>query len=472
MKNKVYLIIKIVIAVLFAVLSGYLFYIVNKLDILPDKYMIPFIVGIVLLNIFGGICLYIKKFWSKILSIILYLLILLISVIGIRFGSDTLDFLDSAFSNREAEVTTYNLIVLNTSELTLDKIKEVGYFNLDENNEEVLEIVSGKISVEFKEYEDLFTMYDEFDKGEVESLVIDQAYLDILGESYVDIDNKIYIVDSFDIEKKVEIDYEENVELKPLNIYLSGSDSRSNKISNKSRSDVNMIVTINPNTHEILLTSIPRDYYVQVHGKSGLKDKLTHAGIYGLDTSRKTLEDLFDIKIDYSVKIGFNAVVELVDLVGGVTINSDKAFDSYHMPGWRVKKGDNFMDGAKALAYSRERYAYRSGDRHRIKNQQQVLAAVIDKLSSSTTLLTDYDKVLKSLNNFYVTDIPKGLITQAVKTQLDDMSEWKIESQCVSGSDASKPTRTAPNSKRYVMIPYEKDVNNASAKIKSLINKK
>ena len=160
------------------------------------------------------------------------------------------------------------------------------------------------------------------------------------------------------------------------------------------------------------------------------------------------------------------------DLVGGVTINSDKAFDSYHMPGWRVKKGDNFMDGAKALAYSRERYAYRSGDRHRIKNQQQVLAAVIDKLSSSTTLLTDYDKVLKSLNNFYVTDIPKGLITQAVKTQLDDMSEWKIESQSVSGSDASKPTRTAPNSKRYVMIPYEKDVNNASAKIKSLINKK
>jgi LCP family protein required for cell wall assembly len=233
-----------------------------------------------------------------------------------------------------------------------------------------------------------------------------------------------------------------------------------------------MIVSINPYTHEILLTSIPRDYYVQVHGKTGLKDKLTHAGIYGMNTSAKTVGDLFDIEIDYSVKVGMNAVVEVVDLVGGIEVYSDITFNSYHMPGWTVKKGMNKMDGKKALAYARERYAYASGDRHRIKNQQQVLEAVLKKAMTNKSLLLKYDKLLSSLGKFYKTDISGDVIKAFMQEQLETMPTWTFTTQTVDGKGASLPTYTAPNYKRYVMIPYEDDVRKASINIKSLISRK
>ena len=233
-----------------------------------------------------------------------------------------------------------------------------------------------------------------------------------------------------------------------------------------------MIVSINPYTHEILLTSIPRDYYVQVHGKTGLKDKLTHAGIYGLNTSAKTVGNLFDIEIDYSVKVGMNAVVEVVDLVGGIEVYSDITFNSYHMPGWVVKKGMNKMNGKKALAYARERYAYASGDRHRIKNQQQVLEAVLKKAMTDKSLLLKYDKLLASLGKFYRTDIPADVIKAFMQEQLETMPTWTFTTQTVDGRGASLPTYTAPQYKRYVMIPYEDDVRKASINIKSLTSRK
>jgi LCP family protein required for cell wall assembly len=233
-----------------------------------------------------------------------------------------------------------------------------------------------------------------------------------------------------------------------------------------------MILTINPYSKDILITSIPRDYYVQVHNQTGLKDKLTHAGIYGLDISEKTIEDLFDIEIDYSVKINFNAVTEIVDLVGGIDVYSDITFNSYHKKGWVVKKGWNHMDGSKALAYSRERYAYASGDRHRIQNQSQVLEAVLKKIMTNKKLLLQYDELLTSLSNLYRTTIPKEVVTLYVKEQLKDMSTWNFNTIRVNGSNASLPTYTAPKSKRYVMIPYEEDIKNAHEEISKNISKK
>lgn len=471
MSNKKNLIIKCLLALVMVVLSIVLCTVVIKINILPNKYLLLVIGGIILLNLIGGICLFIKKWYLKIVTGVMYLLLVIVSILGIKYGSDTLDFLNEAFGNNSVEITTYNIISLSKYEY--EDIYDVEgnklyYLINDTLVNDAIKEVNKSITVETVSYEDLFELYNALVNEEIKFILIDEAYIDILGESYSDIDSVISVIHEIDI--KTEIKNEDvKVELKPINIYLSGSDSRSNRIYNKSRSDVNMIITVNPETREILLTSIPRDYYVDVDGKTGLKDKLTHAGIYGVDTSRKTLENLFDIEIDYSIKIGFNAVVELVDLVGGVEVYSDKTFNSYHKKGWKVKKGINYMDGEKALAYARERYAYVSGDRHRIKNQQDVLAAVIDKLSKSDTLLTRYDELLTSLSHFYVTDIPKGLITGVVKMQLDDMSSWNIKSQSVSGSDASLPTYTAPKSKRYVMIPYEDDVKNATKEIKKVL---
>ena len=260
--------------------------------------------------------------------------------------------------------------------------------------------------------------------------------------------------------------------VRPINVYISGSDSRSKNLSVNSKSDVNMIVSINPYTHEILLTSIPRDYYVQPYGKTGLKDKLTHVGIYGLTASTKTVEKLFGINIDYSVKVGMNAVVEVVDLVGGIEVYSDISFNSYHYPGWTVKQGMNKLDGKKALAYARERYAYATGDRHRIRNQQQVLEAVLKKAMTDKSLLLKYDKLLESLGNFYKTDIPGEVIKEFMQEQLNDMPTWKFTTQAVDGLGEYRTTYTTPNNQRYVMIPNEADIKKASSAIKSMNSKK
>lgn len=472
-------IIKYILAIFMTLLSVYLVFIVNKLDVLPLKYMLLFIGVLVIFNLIGHITLFTRKAYLKIFTVICYAVLVIAAFLGINYGLNTLDFLNKSFNNNDVEVTTYNLIVLNDKgfdEVKSLENKTIAIMENDDNKDKVLEELKSKVEFISKSYTDIYDIYNAFLNSKIDGAFVDASLLEIIDEepSMCDCADVRFFKDdykvlySYSIESKKE-KIDDNVKLEPMNIYLSGSDSRSKTIQNKSRSDVNMILTINPDTKTVLMTSIPRDYYVAVNGKTGLKDKLTHAGIYGIDTSRKTLEDLFDIKIPYSIKISMSSVVEVVDLVGGVDINSDKEFNSYHYSGWRVQKGINHMDGAHALAYSRERYAYASGDRHRILNQQQVLEAVLKKVVSDKTILTKYDKLLASLSNMYRTDIPSSLITDLVKRQIDDMSGWKFLSNSVSGLDASSATYTAPNSKRYVMIPYESDVRDAHEKIEAVL---
>ena len=445
---------------------------VDKLDILPTRYFVIAASAIVIINILISLLLCLKNIILRIIGIIFSILLIIISIIGTTYINETNHFLDTSFNNNVVERSSYNVVVLKDS--SYNKIedltdKTLGYLKEEKDSISKLEEA---VSILSTQYEDLYELYEKLLNGEIDSIMIDEAYLDVLKEDYPDIDEKIKVIYTFDletiIEKKPTTQEEELV--RPINIFISGSDSRSDNISNKSRSDVNMLVTINPNTHQILLTSIPRDYYVQVHGQTGLKDKLTHAGIYGIDISTKTVEDLFDVEIDYSIKIGMNAVPAVVDLVGGVEIYSDITFDSYHMPGWVVQKGMNKMDGAKALAYARERYAYASGDRHRIQNQQQVLEAVLEKVLADKSILLKYDELLSTLGNLYRTDIPREVITAFVKEQLDTMPTWTFETQWVDGKGASMNTHTAPAYKRYVMIPYDDDVKNASIKIKEVLS--
>ncbi len=446
---------------------------INKLDILPTKYFLIVIFILGFINLLSIILLFLKNKITRAIGIIISILLIALSFIGLNYTGDTNRFLNSAFNNNVVETSTYNVIVLKDSEINkLEDLndKTLGYLKEEKNP---IELLNNSVSTVSTEYEDLYELYDLLVSKDLDCILIDEAYIDVLAEDYQDVNEKIKIVYTFNLETKIEKTTEETANLvRPINIYISGSDSRSSNISNKSRSDVNMIVTINPNTHKILLTSIPRDYYVQVHGQTGLKDKLTHSGIYGLEVSTKTMEDLFDVEIDYSVKIGMNAVEEVVDMVGGIEVYSDKTFNSYHLAGWVVQEGINKMDGQKALAYARERYAYASGDRHRIQNQQQVLEAVLKKVLSDKSLLLKYDDLLESLGNLYRTDIPRDVITAFVKDQLDTMSTWTFETQWVDGKGASLPTHTAPKYKRYVMIPYEEDVQEASLKIKATLTEK
>ncbi len=480
--KKVLNILKYVLMVGTVILSIILIKNIVDLNILPNKYFIMIVIITVILNVLGIILMMFKKAWTRILGSIIYVLLIILLFIGIFSLGDINDFFNKAFSNNTVEINAYEVVVLKTSkyeEIADLQDETLGYLSNDEHQNEVLKKVDEKVSTKKKDYEDFYKIYKDFINGKIEAMVIDTVYLDILGDEFGSIydcidscsfNDDYRVLYSLEIKTEKKIENNKITELKPFSVFISGSDSRSNVIYNKSRSDVNMILTVNPDTKTVLMTTIPRDYYVQVHGQTGLKDKLTHAGIYGMDISRQTVEDLFDIKLDYSIKVGFPSVVKLVDLVGGIDIESDKQFNSYHMRGWTVKKGINHMDGAHALAYARERYAYSSGDRHRVLNQQQVLEAVMKKVITNKSLLLKYNELLTSLSDLYRTDMPKEVITLIVKMQLENMDSWKFESQTVSGADASLPTHTAPKSKRYVMIPYEKDVKRAHDKIREIMN--
>ena len=478
-----------------AVLSVVVTYTVMHIDLLPAKYLLLFVAIMLTLNILSAVCLLVKKVWTRIIAVIIHILLIVISIVGINYVGKADNFLDDAFENYTYDITKFNIVVNATSNYkTLQDLsgKDISYFNFYEDIEQIKSEVSKKIENPiFKEQIDLFVTADYLLKDEISALVIDDGFLGALDENYNDIDKRVRIIDTFEIKTKVKKDNnssnpttapvdpnasttttEKLEKIKSgnsINVFISGSDARSTTIQGNSRSDVNMILTINPDTRTILMTSIPRDYEVLPHGKTGLTGKLSHVGIYGLETTKKTVEDLMGIEINYAIKVGFSAVVELVDLVGGIDINSDQAFDSSHIRGWHVEKGINHMDGAKALAYARERYAYSSGDRHRVLNQQQVLQATLKKLMKSSSLLTQYDQVLSSLSQFYITDIPRSVISKYVKMQLNNMSSWKFTSQSVNGGRKYAKTFSAPNTDLFIATPDYNSIKKARNKIQKTI---
>lgn len=472
MKNKIYNIIKILFIVVSLGLSIYFVKVLKDLDMLPSKY---FILLIFILLIFISLIVLLlknKKIIPNIIGFILAILVMIGSLFGIKHGTKISNFLNKAFNNNGVEVTGYSVAVLKSS--NYEKIEDLdgelmGYVILDDKKDEYMAILKSKVSVELKSYDDPYTMYEDLLDKKVSSIIVSEGFLQTLEDEYEDINDKIKIIYNFEIEETISSNDKEIKELKPVNILISGSDSRSGKIVSKTRSDVNMIMTINPQTHTILLTSIPRDYYVRLHGTTGNKDKLTHAGIYGINMTKTTLEDLFNIEIDYTVKVGFNSVINIVDYIEGIDIDSDITFDSYHIKGWTVQKGVNHFNGEQALAYARERYAYKNGDFHRVQNQQQVLEAIIDKISKDKKLLSKYDKLLDEFSELYRTDIPSNFMKLIVKNQLDNMKSWKIEKQTIDGEGARRETYSMPGRSLFVVLEDKDSVNEAREKIEDVL---
>ena len=251
-------------------------------------------------------------------------------------------------------------------------------------------------------------------------------------------------------------------------MYITGIDTYGD-IDTTSRSDVNMIASVNPNTGDILLTSIPRDYYVQLHDTTGYKDKLTHAGLYGTDMSISTIEDLLDIDINYYVKVNFSSLVSLVNLIGGVDVYSDLEFVPHAKKDIVIEEGINHMDGETALAFARERYAYSEGDVHRVQNQQDVVMAIIKKMTSDLTLLAKYTSILDSVEGGFDTNIKMSDLAKLVKKQLDVNPSWNIDRYILKGSDGYEYTYSMGEIYAYVMLPDEECVSEAHDKIISVI---
>jgi len=243
----------------------------------------------------------------------------------------------------------------------------------------------------------------------------------------------------------------------PFNVCVTGIDIWG-EIDNVSRSDVNMLGTVNPQTRSVMLTSVPRDSYVILHS-FGEYDKLTHSGVWGVDETVTTLEDWLDIDIDYYVRVNFSMLVDIVNAIGGIDVYSDYAFKSA-IHDCSYKKGWNHLSGKQALYFARERKAFKDQDQQRIKNQQKVMKACLKKVTSSRVLLTNYTKLLDAVDDEMQTDMSQKEMTSLVKMQLADMDKkWTIKTQSVKGDLTMKGTYTMGMGRDLlVSIPREKSV--------------
>jgi len=256
---------------------------------------------------------------------------------------------------------------------------------------------------------------------------------------------------------------------KPFNFVITGIDV-DGKIDEEGRSDVNMVVTVNPTTHQILMTSIPRDYEVYMPDYDNAMDKLTHTGFYGVKTTIGAEEQLFDTKVNYYVKVNFTTVERFIDAVGGVDVESEYEFTPVKLKDWTVQKGMNHMNGKQALAFARERKAFPSGDNQRIKNQQLVFEALIKKATSSRTMILNYNNVLSSLRDYFEMSFSSREVRRLVKMQLALNPEWKIFKNTVVGGDGMLPTYSTGGEYAYVMTQDPESIENAKTLMNAVLD--
>ncbi len=262
-----------------------------------------------------------------------------------------------------------------------------------------------------------------------------------------------------------------DVTRKPFNFIITGIDV-DGTIDAEGRSDVNMVVTVNPKTHQILMTSIPRDYEIYMPDFDNALDKLTHTGFYGVQTTIGAEEQLLDLDVNYYVKVNFTTVERFIDAIGGIDVVSEYEFTPVKLKSWTVQEGSNHMNGKQALAFARERKAFPSGDRQRIKNQQLVFEALIKKATSSRTMMLSYNKVLSSLRNYFEMSFSSREIRKLVKFQLAKDPDWKIFKNTLVGGDGSLPTYSTGGEYAYVMTQDPDSIENAKTLINAVLEGK
>lgn len=461
--NKIFSIITLILSVILIILLG-------RLNVIPDKYFIPLVIVLLIINLINVLFSFKMKLEKKgkITLLVLSVIISLISLVGSIYLFRTIAFMGGNFRFKGYSTENYSVLVLKDSDYNKIedlKDKNVGFLKnkLDYENK-VKERIDSKVDSNLIELTDAHSLKEKLYNQEIEAMVIEDSYISILKEEDEEFESKTRVIYTFSLKYKVEdISKDVNVTKDVFTIYIAGIDTYGT-ISSVSRSDVNMLATVNPKTHQVLLTSIPRDYYVQLHGTTGYKDKLTHAGIYGVDMSVKTLEDLLGIEINYYVRVNFTSVVKLVDALKGIDVYSEYTFNSNagfeESDGYHFIKGYNRMNGDQALAFARTRHAFMAGDRVRGQNQQAVIEALIRK-ACTPAIITSYTSILDSLEGSFETNLSMDDITKLAKHQIDKMPSWSVTSNSLDGSDASEYTYSYSGQKLYVMKPNEDSITKA-----------
>lgn len=444
--------------------------------LLPDKYLYPCIAGFSVVSLIFALVTFSNKCKKniKILCMIFETLISAILIFAITNASNVFDFISAITSGGYQIEQFYVIVKSDSSYESIEDLTSQTVAIYDDSSDSytyALEQLNSVASLTTASYPNFLDASTALLNGNTESLLLHASFKEIVSDSIPNFSSEnIKII--YTIEKKTPLSQTiSNVDVKneAFNVLITGIDT-SGDIATVSRSDVNMIATINPKTHKILLTSIPRDYYVQLHGTTGLKDKLTHSGLYGADMTRQTIEDFMNIKIDYYVRVNFDTIINVVDTIGGISINSDtqlylKANDWSNKYCW-YDYGENFVDGDCALRFARERKSYATGDVHRVQNQQEVLSAIINKVSSDKSILMNYENLLNALRGGFQTNMPTEKIYDLTNLQLDEMPSWQIERINLTGFESHEYTYSIPSQLLYVFLEDEESINAATDKIR------
>ena len=475
-KNKKVLnIVSIIIGIISLILMLVFSYAIYKLNMIPGKFLIP--VYILIFVIYTGLLLtvFLPKVKSKIKVFSMIILVLFGVIFGFadKYIFTTLNFMD-ILDRDVLQKERYDVYVLeNSSYNKLEDLKgkKVGLYQ-SLNSEKAGSELKNKIDFEIIEYTDVEKMFGSLNNDEINAIIISSSVKNLLDTELNDINVKIKSIYNFKISiEKNDIVKVVNVTNTPFNVYIAGGDGYGS-IDYTFNTDVNMVATINPTTRKILLTSIPRDYYVNLVGQGpNAYDKLTHAGYYGIEESVKTVENLLDTDINYYVKTNFSTIQGIVDAIGGVDVYSDYDFYEQAYGLYHFTIGNNHLDGKQALAFARERKSFATGDVQRVKNQQKVVDAIVNKVTSSTALISSYDRILDSVSENLDTNMPSKDISRLVKMQLNDMRGWTIESQNAVGTGQMGPTYTFPTLNLYTMLPDKDSVNSLKLKINEYLGK-
>lgn len=350
------------------------------------------------------------------------------------------------------------------------------------NTQSILDEISKSFgTIKSRGYDSMTALADALYDDEVDAILINQGYVDLLTEKdgYTDFRDQTRVLYTYTTTHEVDpIVPNTSITKEPFVVYCSGIDARVDDISAKSRSDVNILAVVNPTTKQILLVNTPRDYYLPL-ARNGELDKLTHAGLYGIDESMKVLGNLYGVQADYYVRVNFAGLVKIVDALGGVDIESDANFScvpmetpdgngDYTYQKYSFTKGINHVNGSQALAFARERKAFADGDNRRGQHQMTVIKAIVNKACSSA-VLTKYQELLKAASDAFITNMPYADISSLVQMQLGDMADWNITTYAVSG-EGSTEYCYALGDKAWVMIKDSSKVNTAKNMIQQVIN--
>ena len=458
---------------IYAVLAVFLVFLIFKYNMLAFRYLnIVVTILIVALAILCFFLIWSKK--AKNLTLILLLLGVLINGTSLFAVSQFIGF--TSRLNATSNYSNYSMSIAVLADSPIDNISQVtsvtGPTGTDKDNiQQLMNDLKATQNKELtvEESSSYLAAYKSLLAGDTKAIILNSVFENIIESEYPDYASKIKKIYTKELTKKVETP--KDVKGDSFNVYISGIDTYG-PISSVSRSDVNIIMTVNRETKKILLTTTPRDSYVPIaDGGNNQKDKLTHAGIYGVDASIHTLENLYGIDLNYYARLNFTSFLKLIDLLGGVDVHNDQDFTSLHGK-FHFPVGNVHLDSEQALGFVRERYSLADGDRDRGRNQQKVIVAILQKLTS-TEALKNYDSIIKGLQDSIQTNMPLETMMNLVNAQLESGGTYKINSQDLKGTGRMDlPSYAMPESSLYMMEISDSSLESVKAAINDVMEGK